>query len=119
MGTLRGFAILVCLLGLHTQAQAQGCAGAANAMLRADLHFGRAISSDDWAYYLANELSPRFPARFVVNANALGERGNVVSIVIGNDAASRARLSALLASYKTRFHRSAGVVLTRMPCVPF
>ena len=101
------------------------CAGLAGApMLAATLYFGRfAIGDDAWRGFLADSVSPRFPAGFTVldgygqwrgqaSGQIVAEPSTVVIVLAEPGEASLAALAAIRADYQRRFaQESVGLAL--------
>lgn len=101
----------------------------------AQLYFGRSIpgggSVDDaaWVDFVNRDVASRFPDGFTV-LNSTGawrdhagqtirERGKVLTIVITDAKDARARLDAIRAAYKTRFHQEAVLLVEGRGCAGF
>ena len=105
-------------------------------MLVAELFFGRRIkgraplTDAEWAEFAANTITPNFPDGFTVFDGA-GQWRNPRTGQIARDptkillvAAPRTpdlarRLSALIDTYKTRFHQQSVGLITRDSCAAF
>ena len=105
-------------------------------MLVAELFFGRRIkgraplTDAEWAEFAANTITPNFPDGFTVFDGA-GQWRNPRTGQIARDptkillvAAPRTpdlarRLSALIDTYKTRFHQQSVGLITRVSCAAF
>ena len=112
------------------------CPGGTAPRLVAELLFGRnigsrlAVSETDWARFVAEEVTPRFPDGFTV-VDAKGqwrdsEQGRVVRepskmllIVMSDEAAGRGRLAAIIEAYKRRFSQQSVLTILRSACVSF
>ena len=130
MQRLKVFMFVMALaLASPALAQQQACRAPLKPMLRAELYFGRDIhgeqivSDQEWARFLAHELTPRFPHGLTV-ADGWGEWRNggtgalvrepskVVVIVAAEADDLRARIDAVADAYKKQFKQeSVGVVL--------
>jgi hypothetical protein len=102
----------------------------------AQLLFGRAIgtqgevSETDWQDFLASVVTPAFPDGLTV-ADTRGqwkdattgalvrERSNVVTILLDDPVAARARLDAVADAYKRRFRQDAVGIVVAPACVAF
>jgi Protein of unknown function (DUF3574) len=120
----------------HAQAQTLSCHGAQKIRQVAELLFGRdtshklAVSEGAWARFVAREITQRFPDGFTVS-DAYGqwrdptggtiehEPSKRVEIVLPGAADDDARLEALVAAYKRRFHQQSVVLIVRPACVSF
>lgn len=112
------------------------CHGAQQSAFVADLLFGRniggrpGVSEGAWRRFLADQITPRFPDgltavdaagqwRDPVAHALVREPSKVVTLVLRDRASGEARIDAVVAAYKRRFHqRSVGVVI-RPACVAF
>jgi hypothetical protein len=100
------------------------------------LLFGRAIgtqgevSDAEWQDFLATVVTPAFPDGLTVYDTrgqwrdaATGaperERSNVVTILLDDPAASRARIDAVADAYKQRFRQDAVGIVVTPACVAF
>jgi hypothetical protein len=101
----------------------------------AQLFFGRSIptggSVDDaaWADFVNRDVASRFPDGFTVMDSAgawrdsagrtVRERGKVLTIVLTDAKGARAKLDAVRAAYKTRFHQDAVLLVESRGCAGF
>ena len=110
-------------------AQHQACRAPLKPMLRAELYFGRDIhgeqivSDQEWARFLAHELTPRFPHGLTVvdgwgewrdggTGALVREPSKIVVIVTAEADDLRARIDAVVDAYKKQFKQeSIGIVL--------
>lgn len=109
---------------------------AGSPMVLAQLFFGRslpgggAIDDAAWRDFLAVEITPRFPDGLTVldgqgqwrapGAARIGhEASSVVSIAAGDSADTRARLDAIRAAYRARFHQQSVGLITSPVCASF
>jgi hypothetical protein len=126
------------LLALLTgcAAPAPGCAGLAGApMLTAELYFGRTaggatVDAAAWRNFLAEAVTPRFPAGFTVldgygqwrgqaSGQITSEPSTLVIVLAAPGSATLAALEAIRADYRRRFaQESVGLALTES-CVSF
>ena len=105
-------------------------------MLTAELLFGRnvgvreVVSNADWARFLAEEATPRFPEGLtVVDAKGqwhdrsrgaiIRERSKMMTIVLPDDPGGRERLTALAEAYKRRLRQESVLTVLRPACVSF
>ncbi len=100
-------------------------------MVRAELLFGRgAVTDEAWADFLATNVTPRFPDGLtVLNGHgqwlspATGRISHEASTVLlilapkANDL--KARLDAVRADYKKRFHQQSVGLVTTTACADF
>ena len=102
----------------------------------AELLFGRdigdrvGVSEPAWRRFVAREITPRFPDGLTVT-NATGqwrdqasrkmvrEPSKRVEIVLPGHPDDGARLDAVVAAYKRRFHQRSVVVIVQSACVSF
>jgi hypothetical protein len=101
----------------------------------ARLYFGRnigsalAVSEADWARFVDEEITPRFPAGFSV-ADAAGqyrgrdgaivrEPSKDVMILLSGAADEAARLAAIRAAYKERFGQESVLLVESPACAGF
>ena len=103
--------------------------------ITADLYFGRnigpslAVSDADWALFVDEEITPRFPDGLSVSDIAgqwKGEDGvvvrepaKVVMIVLSGEEAEDARLDAVRDAYRKRFRQESVMLVQRQACVGF
>jgi hypothetical protein len=103
--------------------------------ITADLYFGRnigpslAVSDADWAGFVDEEITPRFPDGLSVGDIAgqwKGEDGlvvrepaKVVMIVLSGEAGEYARLDAVRDAYLKRFRQESVMLVQRQACVGF
>ncbi len=109
------------LLALQTACAAPPC----QPMLTADLYFGRTAGDEAaWRAFLAEVVTPRFPAGFTVldgygqwrqraTGHIVSEPSTVVVIVAEEGTPTLAALEAIRAAYRQRFAQdSVGLTLT-------
>ncbi len=112
------------------------CHAPQHARMVAELLFGRhigrhiGVSENAWARFLARQITPRFPDGLTVT-DAVGQWQNRVSgsvvrepskrveIVLPGRRDDQARLAAIAAAYKRRFHQQSVLVIVRSACVAF
>ena len=103
--------------------------------ITADLYFGRnigpslAVSDADWAGFVDEEITPRFPDGLSVSDIAgqwKGEDGvvvrepaKVVMIVLSGEAGEYARLDAVRDAYRKRFRQESVMLVQRQACLGF
>ncbi|GIL40186.1 DUF3574 domain-containing protein [Roseiterribacter gracilis] len=122
---------LLLLLLLGGCASAPMCQKPTEPQLVAQLFFGReipgggAIGEAAFERFVDEEITPRFPDGFTLSAatgrwrdaqtrQTIREPSTLLLVVAPDEPATRARLDAIAASYKTRFRQDAvGQVLTR------
>ncbi len=95
------------------------CPAPLQSALEVNLHFGRdkpaggEVSDAEWASFLAEAVTPRFPAGLTVidaqgqyrdpSGRIGGERTKLVVIVVFDAPAHREKVKAIVESYRTRF----------------
>jgi hypothetical protein len=112
------------------------CHGAQRPGQIAELLFGRdignhmGVSEAAWVRFVAREITPRFPDGLTIT-NAIGQWRNPangrmvrepskrVEIVLPGHADDDARLDAIVAAYKRRFHQHSVGVIVQSACVSF
>ena len=103
--------------------------------ITADLYFGRnigpslAVSDADWALFVDEEITPRFPDGLSVSDIAgqwkgedsvvVREPAKVVIIVLSGEEAEDARLDAVRDAYRKRFRQESVMLVQRQACVGF
>ena len=124
---------------LHAQAvpaQALSCHGTQQIRQVAELLFGRdtghklGVSESAFTHFVAREITPRFPDGLTIS-DATGqwrdrdsgaitrEPSKRVEIVLPGATDDEARLEAVVAAYKRRFHQQSVAVIVRPACVSF
>ena len=112
------------------------CHGAQRPGQIAELLFGRdignhvGVSEAAWTRFVAREITPRFPDGLTIT-NAIEQWRNPksgrmgrepskrVEIVLPGRADDEARLDAIVAAYKRRFHQHSVGVIVQSACVSF
>jgi hypothetical protein len=112
------------------------CYGTQQPKQVAELLFGRdignrlGVSEAAWARFIAREVTPRFPDGLIVT-DAVGqwrdpasgtivrEAAKRVEIVLPGDSEDEARLDAVAAAYKRKFHQRSVGIIVRPACVSF
>ena len=134
---LAGFFLLIATTtGGAAEAAALTCHGAQKPELVAQLLFGRdighrlGVSEAAWEEFLAGEITPRFPEGLTV-INATGqwrdpsgwqvrrEPSKIVIIVLPGKGDDQARVDAIVAAYKRRFHQQSVGVIVQPACASF
>ncbi len=110
------------------------CQAGLKPMVQAELFFGRAIpgggqiGDDDWRRFLDEEITPRFPEGFTVQDAAgqwkdkngiVREPSKRITLVLSGTAEEQAKLEAIRAAYKKRFHQEAVLLLENKVCGAF
>jgi uncharacterized protein DUF3574 len=121
---------------LAAQTSALSCEDGQRSKQVAELLFGRdigrriGVSEKSWAYFVARELTPRFPDGLTVT-DAIGqwrdpaggtivrEPAKKVEIVLPGHADDLARLDAVVRIYKSEFRQHSVAVIVRPACVSF
>jgi hypothetical protein len=138
--SLRLGAALATLLALAPQARADAaapaafaCAPDAKLMARLELVFGAgsrgSVGRRAWQDFLAREVTPDFPAGLSVfdgygqwrppSGALIRERSRVLLIWYQPDADSNAKIEAIRAAYKRRFHQQSVLRVESSSCVSF
>jgi hypothetical protein len=111
------------------------CTPGDTALVRDVVYFGRnrptggTVSDADWERFLAEVVTPRFPAGLTV-VDATGqwrgesgaverERSEIVTVFHGGDAASRRAVAEIAAEYKIRFQQEAVLRERAATCARF
>jgi Protein of unknown function (DUF3574) len=130
--------VLLVAVASHAMAQTLAivCHGAQRPGQIAELLFGRdignrvGVSDAAWRHFLAREITPRFPDGLTIT-NATGqwrdpmsgkivrEPSKRVEIVLPGGTDDEARLDAVVAAYKGRFHQHSVRVIVQSVCVSF
>lgn len=114
---------------------AVACTPGDTALVRDVVYFGRnrptggTVSDADWERFLAEVVTPRFPAGLTV-VGATGqwrgesgaverERSEIVTVFHGGDAASRRAVAEIAAEYKIRFQQEAVLRERAATCARF
>jgi hypothetical protein len=112
------------------------CHGAQRSGQVAELLFGRdignrvGVSEASWRRFVAHEITPRFPDgltvtdatgqwRDLANGKIMREPSKRVEIVMPGHADDGARLEAVVAAYKRRFHQHSVGVIVQSGCISF
>ncbi len=113
----------------------EACPSGLQAKTTADLYFGRnigaapGVSDADWARFVDEEITPRFPNGLSVSDIAGQWRGadgaivrepsKGVMIVLSGEADEDARLDAVRDAYRARFRQESVMLVQRQACVGF
>jgi hypothetical protein len=136
MQILIAAAIALAPLAGRAQAQAPACGGAQKPQQVAELMFGRkiidriAVTEDEWAQFLDQEVTPRFPDGLTVFSAAgqwrdqatnkiVRQPSKIVVIVLPGKADDLARVNEIAQAYKLRFRQPSVGVILRPACVSF
>ncbi|HEY2185068.1 MAG TPA: DUF3574 domain-containing protein [Xanthobacteraceae bacterium] len=136
MQILLAAAIALAPLAGSAQGQTLACGGAHKQQQVVELLFGRkivdriAVTEDEWAQFLDQEITPRFPDGLTVFSAAgqwrdqtsnkiIREPSKIVLIVLPGRADDLARINEIAQAYKTRFRQPSVGVILRQACVSF
>jgi hypothetical protein len=111
------------------------CAPGLRPAVTAELFFGRdigqsvGVSDDDWKSFVDAEVTPRFPVGVSVaddygqwrgaDGALVREPSKALFLVLTGAPGEQARISALRAAYKARFHQQSVLLVERSACVSF
>ncbi|HRD45505.1 MAG TPA: DUF3574 domain-containing protein [Caulobacter sp.] len=111
------------------------CASGLEPRATVDLYFGRnigaslGVSDAEWAKFVDEEITPRFPNGLSVSdvagqwkgadGSILREPSKAVMIVLSGEDGEYARLDAIRDAYKARFRQEAVMLVQRQACVGF
>jgi Protein of unknown function (DUF3574) len=115
---------------------APACLPPSRPMLSAELAFGRnigdrlGVSDADFKRFAAEEITPRFPDGFTVidgvgqwhdpeRGRIVHEKAKLVTLVLAEDPAKAAALTAIADAYKRRFRQQGVLLAVRPSCVSF
>ncbi len=101
-------------------------------MISAELFFGRGaggrtVSEQEFAAFLATEVTPRFPDGLTVldargqwrnrdRGPILHEASKLMKIIFADDDGKRADIDAIAASYKLKFHQQSVLISLQPVC---
>lgn len=133
---MRAAVAVLCLMlagCVHATSPLTVCPSGLSAARTAELFFGRnvggreGVSDRDWMRFVDREVAPRFPDGFTVgdatgawrgaDGRLVRERTKRLLVVL--QAGDEARLAALRAAYKTRFHQESVLQIERTGCIGF
>lgn len=114
----------------------QACAPSQQAMLSAELLFGRKIgdrvgvSETDFRRFIDQELTPRFPDGLTIldatgqyndreRGRLIREPSKLVLIVISDEVENRDKLTAVTEAYKRRFNQQSVGLILKPACAAF
>ena len=136
---MRNTVLLLALSGLVSGCAGLGapvCSAGGQASSVAEMVFGRnvgdrvGVSEADWARFVDEEVTPRFPDGLTVY-DAKGqwrdtERGSVVQepskvlvIVLADQQRDKGRIDEIASAYKQKFQQQAVLTMLRPACVSF
>lgn len=132
LGALAGLSACV---SVRDGGVARACPAGNEARRTAQLYFGRniggraGVSDADFQAFVDRELTPRFPEGLTVLDGGgqwrgpenylVREASKVVMVVLPKARDADARIDAVRAAYKTRFHQDAVLVVSQAACVSF
>lgn len=132
-----GFALLLAGMASGCASLApQACAPGQQAMLSAELLFGRKIgdrigvSEADFRRFVDQELTPRFPDGLTIldatgqyrdneRSKLIREPSKLVLIAMPDDAGNRDKLAAIAEAYKRRFSQQSVGLILKPACASF
>ncbi|MFO1012483.1 MAG: DUF3574 domain-containing protein [Caulobacteraceae bacterium] len=122
-------------LGGCAAMDAPSCPAGTSAMPTAELFFGRnigseiGVSEDDWRTFLAEEVTPRFPAGLSVtdvagqwrdaDGTIVREPSKALFLVLSGGPGEAERIEAIREAYKTRFGQHGVMLVRGRACVSF
>lgn len=126
---------LLLLSACATPGAPAGCRAGSEMRGLAELYFGRdvgdapGVSDADWAAFLDQEVTPRFPEGLTVvdgagqwrgeNGEVVREASKVLTLVLSGRPDEPERLEAVRNAYKARFRQEAVMMVERRSCVGF
>lgn len=132
-----GFALLLAgmIAGCASLAP-QSCAPGQQAMLSAELLFGRKIgdrvgvSETDFRRFIDEDVTPRFPDGLTIldatgqyrdreHGRLIREPGKLVLIALPDEAGNRDKLTAIAEAYKRRFNQQSVGLILKPACASF
>ena len=130
--SILALALALTVLGTSASAQ-QSCAPPLAPMLKVELYFGmsvdghHAVSDREWARFVAQELTSRFPGLTVLDARGawrkehheMREHSKLVIVVTKDGAATRNHIAEVTEAYKHRFHQTSVGIVTQPVCAAF
>ena len=133
--TLRAI-LVVASFALHGCASLQGdsCKNGEQSAVHDTLYFGTSqphgvVTGDEWARFLADVVTPRFPQGLTVSrasgqwrgadGSIVRESTHVLQLVHPGDAANERSVTDIVASYKARFQQEAVLRVRASACVSF
>jgi hypothetical protein len=128
--------IAACALALTACASTHGpsCRGGEQSSVHDALYFGTAkaagvVSQQEWAEFLQNAVTPRFPQGLTVwpatgqwrsaNGAILQESSNVLTLVHSGDERSEKAVQEIVSMYKTQFQQEAVLRIRSLACASF
>jgi Protein of unknown function (DUF3574) len=111
-----------CPAGLHSTPVAELIFGR-------NIHGGASVSDADWARFVDQEVTPRFPDGLSVldvqgqwrapNGTLVREPSKLLLIALPADDDGQTKLDAVRQAYKTRFHQESVMLIRSVACVGF
>jgi hypothetical protein len=125
--------VALTLMATPGLAQQPSCTPPLAPTLRVEFYFGRNIvhhapvSDRQWARFVAQELTPRFPGLTVLDAQGAWRKGQrevreaskLVIVVTKDGTATREAIAAVRDAYKHRFHQTSVGTVTQAVCGAF
>jgi hypothetical protein len=109
-------AAMLLLGACASRQQAPVCAAPLKAAVEVDLFYG-AVGDAEWASYLEEEVTPRFPEGLTAvdaagqwrnpSGTVTRERSKMLVFIVFDAPAHRARVQAMIDAYLKRFHQQA------------
>lgn len=138
MRALGGLAVALLLAGcvsVDIDGETTICPSGLEPKTTVDLYFGRnigqtaGVSDADWARFVDEEITPRFPNGLSVGDVAgqwkgadgviVREPSKAVMVVLSGEEGEYAKLDAIRDAYKARFRQEAVMLVQRQACVGF
>lgn len=138
MRAIGGLAVALLLAGcvsVDIDGESTTCRAGLEPKTTVDLYFGRdtgpslGVSDADWARFVDEEITPRFPAGLSVSdisGQWRGDDGVIVRepskgvmIVLSGEEGETARLNAIRDAYRQRFRQESVMLVQRQACVGF
>lgn len=120
-------AIVLAALGAAGTAAAQTCSDPLRPAVEVDLYFGSGRTNDaQWAEFLADEVTPRFPEGLSVlevagqwrdPSGRIGrEKSKLLILIVFDAPAYAAKVEAVIAAFKKRFNELSVLRVERPVC---
>jgi len=136
MGRAIAFVVFLALaLGGCAMLPPQACPAGMTRAATAELFFGRNVGASEgvsdaaWKDFVDTEIAPRFPDGFTAgdadggwrsrDGTIIRERSKRLFIVLAGKADEQAKLEAIRAAYKVRFHQESVMLFEGEGCVSF
>lgn len=126
--------VLALALAGCASAPRHDCSGAGPSSIHDSLYFGTAkpggtVTTEEWAGFLGNTVTPRFPQGLTAwqasgqwrgaDGAIVQEASHVLDLVHPDDAASEQRVLEIVAEYKSRFQQEAVLRVKTHACASF